>query len=458
MDARSLFADHIEAVRGHLDEALAGARKSGAAIDRIVFHAGSEQMYHADDQPVAFRTVPHFARLAPLPGPDHFIVYEPGQRLRLLRVAPADFWYEPPAEIDHPYTDDFDIDLVGSRREAVAALASQLGNGSAVTAYVGNAAAVAEELGLVATAVEPKALMAPLNWTRAYKTPYEVECLRDAARLASLGHAAVRRGFAKRRSEWALHMDYLTATSTLEGELPYTNIIAWDYRGATLHYQSKSRLAPDAGHVLLIDAGAQVWGYGSDITRTYSSEQAHPVFRQLLDAMETLQLQLVDQVGPNKEYIDVHAAAHRGIARILHETAILQVSADEAYARGLTRPFLPHGVGHHLGLQVHDVGGHQVNPQGDVKPPSAEHPHLRTTRPLETGHVVTIEPGLYFIPLLLDPQRSGDNASAFNWPLIDALIPFGGIRIEDDVAVTDSGRDNLSRPFVPGHGDPPSRR
>jgi Xaa-Pro dipeptidase len=458
MDARSLFADHMETVHGQLDQALAVARAGGASFDSIVFHAGSEQMYHADDQPVAFRTVAHFARLAPLPGADHFILYRPGERLRLVRVAPADFWYEPPAEIDHPYVDAFDIDIVGSRRAAIAALAPTLGNGSGATAYIGNSPSVAAELALPAAAVEPKALLAALNWSRAYKTPYEIECVRAAASIAGLGHAAVRRGFAKQRSEWALHMDYLSATSMLDAEVPYTNIIAWDHLAATLHYQGKNRQAPDAAHVLLIDAGATVWGYASDITRTYCTDEAHPVFRQLLDAMDTLQLQLVDQVGPDMEYIDVHAAAHRGVAALLHSAGILKVSAEEAYARGLTRPFLPHGVGHHLGLQVHDVGGHQINAQGDVKPPSAEHPHLRTTRRLEAGHVVTIEPGLYFIPLLLDPHRTGEHASAFHWPLIDALIPFGGIRIEDDVAVTSSGRDNLSRPFVHGHREPLLRR
>ena len=85
-----------------------------------------------------------------------------------------------------------------------------------------------------------------------------------------------------------------------------------------------------------------------------------------------------------------------------------------------------------------------------MRPPPEEYPTLRTTRELDTGHVVTVEPGLYFIPLLLDPIRDSD---AVDWKLVDELIPCGGVRIEDDVLVTQSGSENLTRPLIPGHRD-----
>ncbi len=449
MDTRTLFADHIQTVCKHLDSALQEAAHAGVHLESIVFHAGSEQMYHGDDQSIPFRPDAHFARLAPVPGADHFVLYEPNTRLRLIRLAPNDFWHEPPNNIDHPYAEAMQVETVGSREEAIAAI-GQL----KAAAYVGSSPKVAADLGLATDAVEPSALMAPLNWARAFKTPYEAQCLRDASKLAAIGHAAVRRGVASRRTTLQLHNDYLVATELRENQTPYSNIIAWDATAATLHYQSKNMDAPSPGNVLLIDAGANAWGYASDITRTYCNEQAHPVFRQILDGMEVLQLKLVAQVAPYTEYIDIHAAAHRGIADLLCDLGVLRVPAKEAYDRGLTRPFLPHGVGHHLGLQVHDVGGRQINPQGEIRPPSKEHPLLRTTRPLEPGFIVTIEPGLYFIPMLLDQHRSADTSAAFNWPLVDELIPCGGVRIEDDILVTETGHENLSRPFVPGHRDP----
>jgi len=192
-------------------------------------------------------------------------------------------------------------------------------------------------------------------------------------------------------------------------------------------------------------------GYASDITRTYANDKSPDVFRRLLDGMDALQRNLVGQVAPGKPYVDIQIAAHRGVARLLHDAGILKAAPEEAVTRGFTRPFLPHGVGHHLGLQVHDVGGHQVDARGTKQQPPAEHPYLRTTRPLDVGHVVTIEPGLYFIPMLLDPLRESSDASLFDWQQIDGLLPYGGIRIEDDVLVTPTGQEDLTRPLLPGH-------
>jgi Xaa-Pro dipeptidase len=162
--------------------------------------------------------------------------------------------------------------------------------------------------------------------------------------------------------------------------------------------------------------------------------------------METLQRRLADAVAPSVPFVALHADAVRGVAEILCDLQVLRCDIEEACARGLARAFLPHGLGHHLGLQVHDVGGRQVSPAGDQREPPASHPHLRTTRALAPGHVVTIEPGLYFIPMLLDAVRAGSDAQAVDWPLVEALAPCGGIRIEDDVLVTDTGCENLTRP------------
>ena len=112
------------------------------------------------------------------------------------------------------------------------------------------------------------------------------------------------------------------------------------------------------------------------------------------------------------------------------------------------RTLLPHGLGHFLGLQVHDVAGHQAAPEGGTKEPPARHPFLRTTRTIEEGQVFTIEPGLYFIPMLLREHRAGDTAACFDWDLVDRLTPCGGIRIEDNVLVTADGHRNLTRPLI----------
>ena len=116
-------------------------------------------------------------------------------------------------------------------------------------------------------------------------------------------------------------------------------------------------------------------------------------------------------------------------------------TAEQAVAEGVTRAFCPHGLGHSLGLQVHDVAGLR-HPDGTPAPAPKKHPALRLTRTLRPGMVVTIEPGLYFINMLLAPLRS--TSLPINWLLIDRLSPCGGIRIEDNIAVTESGFDNLT--------------
>jgi Xaa-Pro dipeptidase len=130
---------------------------------------------------------------------------------------------------------------------------------------------------------------------------------------------------------------------------------------------------------------------------------------------------------------------------VLHEAGLVRCSPAEAVDSGIARRFFPHGIGHLLGLQVHDVGGCLAGPEGGVLPRPALDPALRLTRRLEAGFVVTMEPGLYFIDALLDPLRAGPLAAAVDWPCVERLRRFGGIRIEDNLVVTDSGCENLTR-------------
>jgi len=129
---------------------------------------------------------------------------------------------------------------------------------------------------------------------------------------------------------------------------------------------------------------------------------------------------------------------------------VLRISAEDALERRVSHTFFPHGLGHQLGLQVHDVGGNLRGPRGPRQDPPSAYPHLRNLRELSAGQVVTIEPGVYFIPMLLRALRASPHAEVVDWDVVDVLIPCGGIRIEDDVHVTGDGPEDLSRPFVPG--------
>tara|TARA_B110000914_G_scaffold52001_1_gene44750 strand:- start:1146 stop:1877 length:732 start_codon:yes stop_codon:yes gene_type:complete len=242
-------------------------------------------------------------------------------------------------------------------------------------------------------------------------------------------------------------MAFLQATQSLEDECPYANIVALNEKAAILHYQFKRKTIKDQGRVLLIDAGCRVKAYGSDITRTSVSEDVHPKFQSLVIAMEALELALVDEVKPGKTYQSLHESTLSRIAHILVDHKICKGEVADLIELNVPQLFMPHGVGHLLGIQVHDVGGHQSDIDGTILPPPENSPALRNTRVMEADMVFTVEPGLYFIPLILEAERRSDRSKLINWNAVDELYPCGGIRIEDNIRVTSDGAENLTRQF-----------
>jgi Xaa-Pro dipeptidase len=267
--------------------------------------------------------------------------------------------------------------------------------------------------------------------------------MRRSQRRAVPGHRAAEATFRAGGSELDIHRAYLQATDHSDVDLPYGNIVALNEHGATLHYQFRDATAPARNRSLLLDAGATFAGYATDITRTWSDGDAR--FQALVDAVDAAQLKLVDQVRAGRDYRDLHLDAHRLLGAVLRDAGVLRIDGDSAVERGVTSTFFPHGLGHLLGLQVHDIGGFQASPSGGSLPRPEGHPFLRLTRTLEPGMVTTIEPGVYFIDTLLQKLRTGSNAEAVDWGVVEQLRPFGGVRIEDDVACTDGTPENLTR-------------
>jgi Xaa-Pro dipeptidase len=419
----------------------AEAALAASGFDGVVIHAGAPFTYFADDQDAPFRPAAHFAHWCPLEGPHHLLHVRPGKRARVVRVAPEDYWYEQ-VPLGQPFwAGQFEVVEVPDAARAWKEL--ELGPR---TAYLGDRPAEAGAHAIGPAAQNPAALLARLDWDRAKKTTYEVECLDAAAELGGRGHKAARAAFLAGASELAIHQAYVQAVGCTDKELPYESIVGIDEKGAILHYCGKR--TKGGGRSLLIDVGAQVRGYASDITRTWTNERADPLFRQLVDGMERIQAELCAAVRPGLPYLDLHVAAHTKVGGVLHEAGLVKVPGGEALERGLTAPFFPHGLGHFLGLQVHDVGGRQRAPEGGTLAPPAQFPFLRTTRTIEEGQVFTIEPGLYFIEMLLRPIRAGKDAKLVDWQLVDRLAAHGGIRVEDDVLVTRDGHRNLTRPFI----------
>jgi Xaa-Pro dipeptidase len=431
----SEYGAHLAILDQRLDDAL---RATG--FDGAVIFAGDERLVFRDDQTYPFRVEPYFKAWVPLTqAPGSFLRLVPGQRPMLVYKQVEDYWHEPPSDPEGYWTQHFDIRVVRSDAEA-----RKLSGSGARWVAVGSAAERSVQRGGASQpAVNDPRFLQHLDFTRAVKTTYELLCMRAAQAAAVRGHLAVAAGFKPGASERELNDTYLAASRQRETELPYANIIALNEHAATLHYQRLREEAPTIVRSLLIDAGAEFHGYAADITRTYSAA-ANDDFAALIASLEALQQRTCDEVKPGVDFVVLHAFVHRQLAAVLRDHGLVSCSADEAVASGITRGFLPHGLGHLLGLQVHDAGGHLADTAGRRREPPRGDPFLRLTRTLSPGMVVTIEPGLYFIPALLRAMLAKHEVHVSR-AMIERLLPFGGIRIEDNVAVTADGHRNLTR-------------
>jgi len=428
-----LYAEHLAAVTARHDRAL---EKAGAS--HVVIFSGSPKVAFLDDNYYPFKANPHFVGWAPLTKlPFSYIVYTPGETPALVYYQPRDYWHVVPGAPSGYWTSHFDIRIVHTIED----VAAELPERREQCILIGEIEDDTHAFGI--DRINPRSAMNILHYARGSKTEYELAVMRLASTRSVAGHRAAEAAFREGLSEFEIHRAYCRAVGHTDPELPYGNIVALNSHGAVLHYTDLDHEPPASIHSFLIDAGAQVHGYAADITRTYSYGDQR--FQDLIDRMDRLQRAVVDRVEVGLDYRDLHIDTHRMLAEVLVDAELANGSPDTLLANGVTTAFFPHGLGHLLGIQVHDVGGFMANESdGTIEPPEG-HPFLRLTRVLERDMVLTIEPGLYVIDMLLEQLRNTPAEKHVNWNTVDWLRPFGGIRIEDDVRVLVKDRENLTR-------------
>jgi Xaa-Pro dipeptidase len=429
----ALYAEHIETVAARHDHALEQAGASHAVI-----YSGNPRIAFLDDYQMPFKPNPHFVSWAPLTRlPFSYIVYTPGETPLLIYYQPHDYWHVVPGTPNGYWTSQFDIRVVHTVEE----VAAHLPTDREKCIVIGDINDDALTFGI--EHVNPTTAVNILHYARGVKTQYELATMRLSSQRGVVGHAAAEAAFRDGMSEFDIHRAYCKAVSHTDPELPYGNIVGLDEHGAVLHYTDFDRQPPTESRSFLIDAGASVHGYASDITRTYSNGDER--FQALIDRMESMQQEIVSQVRVGVDYRDLHIGTHKMLASVLVDAELAIGDPDTLLETGVTSAFFPHGLGHLLGIQVHDVGGFMENESGTTIDPPSGHPYLRLTRELEENMVLTIEPGLYAIDMLLENLRGTPAESHVNWNTVDWLRPFGGIRIEDNVRVLINDRENLTR-------------
>lgn len=291
--------------------------------------------------------------------------------------------------------------------------------------------------------VDTESLTDAITYCRCIKTNWELNQLKEASRINSIAHREVLKALKPGMFEYEMKavFDYHQIRHGLL-QNAYTGIHASGPNSAILHYVENNRKMQD-GDLYLIDAGYEVNGYSSDFSRTYpvngkfSGEQA-AIYQVVLEAHSSC----IKAASPGVKMEDLHMLAARIILEGLRDFGIVKGEIDDLLKSDIFALFFPHGLGHFLGLDTHDVGGY---PKGVERIDRPGLRFLRTRRELLPGMVVTIEPGLYFIPALLKPAFEDPEKEKFlNKEKIEKLLNFGGVRIEDNLIVTDKGTENMT--------------
>ncbi|KAF9581073.1 hypothetical protein BGW38_002042, partial [Lunasporangiospora selenospora] len=294
---------------------------------------------------------------------------------------------------------------------------------------------------------------------RIYKSEYEIEIMRRINKISSDAHIALMKAVKTARSEGDLDALFRYETARAGARIQaYKPIVGAGANASTLHYgrntssfatrpeDNNSCRSNDDSLLVLVDAGAELDCYASDITRTYPvqgqfSEDAKVLYSIVLEMQKTV----LGALRPGVEWEAMHRLAGKVAVEGLQRAGVLKqgYSVQEMLEHHVDGLFFTHGLGHMIGLDVHDVGGY---PRGVERLQAPGIKYLRMRRPLEAGFVVTVEPGVYFTEYLLEEARRDERRSKYvDWDVVSSrFMKLGGVRIEDSVVITETGIDNLT--------------
>lgn len=437
------------------------ARRTAREYERLTAHPspaafylpGEKQRLHPySDQAQAFRQRRYFLYLTGAHDlPDAHVVYHPSRDHLVLYLPPVDdddvMWSGmplSPAEAQKRYDVD-EVKYSTSLAEDIRALG---GGARSVPSPDADAAADVDG-GRVQVDVDP-ALQHALDEARAIKDAYELGLLREAARRTDQCHLAVMSSVPIQSNERHIHAEFVYhAIRQGSKNMAYDPICCAGPHASTLHWVRNDG-DMHGQMIVLIDAGVEVDGYAADVTRCYPiSGEWTPEARQVYDLVHKMQSETMARVRPGVAWEELHLLAHKILIAALLDWGVLKQTAtpDEIFERGVSAAFYPHGLGHMLGLDTHDTAG-----QPNYADPDPKLRYLRLRRPLQAGMVVTVEPGCYFNDTLIDALGAREYVDA---NVLQRYLPVGGVRIEDDVLVTEQGHECYSK--IPRDPDEVSR-
>ncbi|KAF9365012.1 hypothetical protein BGX34_011771 [Mortierella sp. NVP85] len=398
---------------------------------------------HDTDVELPFRQESNFYYLTGFAEHDAHVLFDlKTQKMTLLPYKLPDdhiVWMGMPATQQELHV-SFEADEIRWSTELVAAINSS----GASTLYVLRQEDAPKDISLT---VNSEVLQDAITAARIYKSAYEIEAMRKINHISSNAHVALMK--AAKGSQTEVELDalfrYETARFGARGQA-YQPIVGVGSNAATLHYgRNSASFNGNHDQLCLVDAGAELGCYASDITRTFPlngkfAGDAKTVYEIVLQ----MQKAVLAALKPGVQWEDMHRLAAKVAVEGLQKAGLLKAefSVQELLEKHVDGVFFPHGLGHMIGLDVHDVGGY---PKGVQRIQAPGIRYLRMRRALEPGFVVTVEPGVYFVEFILNEARNDNEIAKYmNWDVVDRFIKVGGVRIEDCVVITESGIDNLT--------------
>lgn len=286
---------------------------------------------------------------------------------------------------------------------------------------------------------------------RAIKSPEELAEMTLAVNITRAMHLAAMKATRPGRKEYEVVAEILKTLKSHNAELSYP--IIFSVNGQTLHNHYHGN-EMKAGQLVLNDSGAENdMGYAGDITRTFPvTGQFTTKQKEIYEIVLKMETESIAALRPGVAYRDVHLNANRILLEGLSALGLVNGDVNTMVQEGVGGLFMPHGLGHAIGLDVHDMedlGEQYVGyREGLERSTQLGLKSLRLAKELETGNVLTVEPGCYFIPELIARYRSEGIFSQYvNYARLEGYLDFGGIRIEDNVAVTENGFEILGDPI-----------
>ena len=410
--------------------------------DGVIYIKGANvTSRYGTDFEYPFRQESNFLYLTGVDEPDFHLIIEPASNIYYLFAPKRDtqyaVWYGFIRSQDE-YKEKYQPDYIRYDTDITAVL-KQL-KPDKVYCLNDEQASVIQKLGYQ---TNTESLKDALTYCRVIKSEWELDQMRYAGKITSAAHTEVLKALKPGMFEYELKAvfdDYHIRHGLMQEA--YTGIYGSGINSAILHYVTNNSKIKD-GDLFLIDAGYEYRGYAHDVTRTYPvNGKFTNIQAEMYEAVLKAHKDCIAAAKPGIQMEDLHMMAARIMVEGMIDMGLVKGNLDEIMDKNIFALFFPHGLGHFLGLDTHDVGGY---PKGvdHIDRPGVK--YLRVRRAMEPGMVITIEPGLYIVPALLKPAfENAEYARYLNVNRLEKMLDFGGIRIEDNIVITESGNEDLT--------------